>query len=175
MNHHQHVVDNMNYCAVYTLSPDKHQYFITWEIMCNLFLWCWGCLIKLKAAVSGQWPGTLPDETFCHISLICNLCSVTCSNWFWTAHLCGICGAPESALSFLDINTFALAVNQLKNSFCGNNLIMWVWLWGYHLKWSWCYISVGNYKRTRKQTTVQKVKFSCLIAALHNNSFVTHD
>lgn len=36
--------------------------------MCNLFLWCLGCLIKLKAAVSGQWPLTFPDEAFCHIS-----------------------------------------------------------------------------------------------------------
>lgn len=28
------------------------------EMMCNLFLWCLGRLIKLKAALSGQWPLT---------------------------------------------------------------------------------------------------------------------
>lgn len=69
MDYRQHFAEHLNYCAVYTSSPDKHQYFITREIICNLFLWCLRCLIKLKAAVSGQRPLTPPDEAFHHISL----------------------------------------------------------------------------------------------------------
>lgn len=37
--------------------------------MRNLFLWCGSCLIKLKAAVSGQWPPLFADEAFRHFSL----------------------------------------------------------------------------------------------------------
>ena len=69
MHCRQHFAEHMNYCAVYTSSPDKHQYFITWEIICNPFLWRLCCLIKLKAAVSGQRPLTSSAEAFRHISL----------------------------------------------------------------------------------------------------------
>lgn len=68
MDYRQHFAEQMNYCAVYTSTPDKHQYFITWEIICNLFLWCLCRLIKLKAAVSGQRPPTSSDEASRHIS-----------------------------------------------------------------------------------------------------------
>lgn len=82
--------------------------------MCNLFLWCLGCLIKLKAAVSGQWPLTFPDV----VSNIFVLRSVAAQ----------IYGITEPALTnpVLIFGNYCIVCPEtkyhFKNAFCGNNL-----------------------------------------------------
>lgn len=74
-DHPQHSAEHMNYCSICTSSTDKHQYFITWRIIYNPFLWCLCFLIKLKAAVRNifRWNLSLyifaksPCQTHCHL------------------------------------------------------------------------------------------------------------
>lgn len=60
----------MNDCAVYTSGPEEHGSFnYLRNYVQSIFMVLIGCLIKLKAALSGQWPLTFPDKASCHISL----------------------------------------------------------------------------------------------------------
>lgn len=66
--HHQHFAQPMNDCTVYTSSPDKHGSFnYLRNYVQSIFMALIGCLIKLKAALSGQWPLTFPDKASRHI------------------------------------------------------------------------------------------------------------
>lgn len=60
----------MNDCAVYTSGPEEHgSFYYLRNYVQSIFMVLIGCLIKLKAALSGQWPLTFPDKASCHISL----------------------------------------------------------------------------------------------------------